>query len=47
MVDNGDGTYNFPGVGMVSGSVTLKTPALAASEGNPIKAIAPATITIA
>lgn len=47
MVDNGDGTYNFPGVGMVSGSVTLKSPALAASEGYPIKAVAPATITIA
>lgn len=46
MVDNGDGTYDFPGVNMVSGSVTLKTPKLATSGGDPIKAVAPATITI-
>ena len=46
MVDNADGTYNFLGVAMVSGSVTLKSPALAASLGQPIKAVAPAVITI-
>lgn len=46
MVDNGDGTYNFPGVGMTSGSVTLKSPTLAASGGSPIRAVAPAVITI-
>lgn len=46
MVDNSDGTYNFPGAGMVSGSVTLKTPALAATTGDPIESTGPAVITI-
>lgn len=46
MVDNGDGTYNFPGVGMASGSVTLEPPATAASVGDPIESNT-AVITIA
>lgn len=45
-VDNGDGTYDFIGVGMTSGSVTLKTPALATTTGDPIESTGPAVITI-
>ncbi len=37
MVDNLDGTYNFPGAAMVSGSVDLKTASAAASGGHPIQ----------
>lgn len=47
MVDNGDGTYTFPGVGMVSGSVDLKPPSTSGSGGSPIESTGPATITIA
>lgn len=46
MVDNGDGTYNFPGVAMASGSVKLIAPDLATSGGNPIRDTATHAITI-
>lgn len=47
MVDNGDGTYSFPGAVMVSGTVDLKPAATAASGGSPIETNGvPAVITI-
>lgn len=46
MVDNGDGTYDFPGVGMVSGTVDLKLPKNMTSTGSPIESTGPAVITI-
>jgi len=45
-VDMGDGNYEFTGTAMVTGSVTLRTPATALTPGDPIEVIAPATITI-
>lgn len=47
MIDNGDGTYDFPGVGMVSGSVELKPPTTATTEGDPVETLTETTITIA
>lgn len=48
MVDNGDGTYDFPGVGMVSGTVELKPPTTATTVGDPIETVGdPVAITIA
>ncbi|MCK5017844.1 MAG: hypothetical protein KAS32_12345 [Candidatus Peribacteraceae bacterium] len=46
MIDNGDGTYDHPGTGMTAGSVDLKSPATAASTGDPIESTGPAVITI-
>lgn len=48
MVDNGDGTYDFPGAAMVSGTVDLKPASTAASGGSPIQTNGvPVAITIA
>lgn len=46
MVDGGDGTYVFTGTLMVSGSVNLKTPALAVSLGAAIESTGSVVITI-
>lgn len=47
MIDNLDGTYDFAGVGMTSGSVDLKTPANFVTTALFIEASGPATITVA
>lgn len=48
MVDNSDGTYNFPGTAMVSGTVDLKPASTATSGGQPIETNGtPVAITIA
>lgn len=47
MVDNGDGTYTFPGTAMVSGTVTLVAPSAAVTVGTPIEHVDnPEVITI-
>lgn len=46
MVDNGDGTYNFPGTAMVAGSVDLKPPSTQVTTGQPVKSTGPVDITI-
>ena len=47
MVAKGEGVYEFPGVGMVSGTVQLKSPSTAESEGAPLEMLDQQTITIA